>query len=224
MKRNLSKKEWKLPLRYSWQKSKLIQVASSYVFAITIHQILVIKNDGKGNEREKYMAAKWSFEPTPDFVKFDKMQKFDVSKFLKIYLYTKRHCLHKVSFTEDHFISWFSGNISWWSITLNLIFYVMLCYLSNHIKEMVEQEITGRTSNKNFQALKGLGLWHSKGTCHSPPGSPYLVMPSNLQSIGKQGLVQEESWLTSTTTSSILSVGDRNRGERGLAGRMYCLG
>lgn len=52
-----------------------------------------MKNDGKGNEREKYMAAKWSFEPTPDFVKFDKMQKFDVSKFLKIYFFIYQEAL-----------------------------------------------------------------------------------------------------------------------------------
>lgn len=68
-------------------------MASSYVFAITIHQILVIKNDGKGNKREKYMTAKWSFEPIPDFVKFDKMQKFDVSKFLKIYFFIHQEAL-----------------------------------------------------------------------------------------------------------------------------------
>lgn len=60
---------------------------------ITIHQILVIKNDGKGNKREKYLSAKWSFEPSPDFVKFDKIQKFDVSKFLKLYFFIYQEAL-----------------------------------------------------------------------------------------------------------------------------------
>lgn len=39
------------------------------------------------------MTAKWSFEPIPDFVKFDKMQKFDVSRFLKIYFFIHQEAL-----------------------------------------------------------------------------------------------------------------------------------
>lgn len=57
-------------------------------------------------------------------------------------------------FAEDHFISWFSDNILWWSVTPSLIFYVMFCYLPNFTTEMVEQEITRRTSNKNLQVCK----------------------------------------------------------------------
>lgn len=57
---------------------------------------------------------------------------------------------------------------------------------------MVEQEITGETSNKNLQARKELGLQHSQGTCHSHPDSLYSVMPLTLQRIGKQCLVQDK--------------------------------
>lgn len=68
-------------------------------------------------------------------------------------------------------------------------------------------------TGEDLQAHTGLGLWHSDGTCHPPPGNPYSVMPLNLHSIGKQGLVQDKS-CTSVHHPHINSVCRRPEGRR----------
>lgn len=94
--------------------------------------------------------------------------------------------------------------------------FALLCHVILSFKLHHRSSWTGNNREnlkKILQACKWLGLWHSEGAYHPSPASPYSVMPLNLQSTAKQGLVQDQKLvvLTSTTATSIQCVGDKKR-------------
>lgn len=109
---------------------------------------------------EKYLAAKWRFEPNPDFVKFEKDVKVWDFIALQIDFFYVLKAVVSIMLILQKTFSFLGLQITFCG-DLSLPFSSFVsCFVTFQIlyQKWLTQEITVRTSNKNLQVCKKLGF------------------------------------------------------------------